>query len=91
MSNEFSPEQFKAGLVEEFDRSKRKAEAIIEGMTKSQLKRMLKTFVGVFGNSVKLKENELQDLEDLKKAMENFMSIMQAEGEIPSSFEEELN
>ena len=85
--SEFTPDQFKEGLVQEFDRSKRKAEYIIDNMTKSQLKRMLKTFVGVFGATVKLKEDELQNLEDLKLAMENFMSVMQAEGEIPDENE----
>lgn len=83
--NDVSPDQFKEGLVQEFDRSKRKAEFLIDNMTKSELKRMLKIFVGVFGNTVKLKNaQEEQNLEDLKLAMENFMAIAQAEGEIPN-------
>ncbi len=83
MDDSLSPQQFMDNLTDEFARSKQKATISIDLMSKKELKRMLKIFVGVYGNEIKMTEKEQDNLENLKLAMENFMSIMQAEGELP--------
>lgn len=80
---EMNKEEFKDTLAGEFSRSKEVVRTKIDKLTSSKLKRLLKVFTGVFHNEVQITDDEMQFIEDAKKAMENFISIQQAEGEIP--------
>lgn len=83
MKNGTSPDEFKNTLTEEYSRAKERVRGSAESMSKKELKRMLLLFTGVFANEVQLNDKEQQFIEDAKTAMENFIAIRQAEGEIP--------
>lgn len=78
-----SPDEFKNTLAQEYSRSKERVRTAAESMSKKELKRMLLLFTGVFANEVQLNDKEQQFIEDAKTAMENFIAIQQAQGEIP--------
>lgn len=81
--NDVSPEEFKDMLTEEYSRAKERVRNSADTMSKKELKRMLLLFTGVFANEVQLNDKEQQFIEDAKTAMENFIAIQQAQGEIP--------
>ena len=81
--NDVSPQEFKDTLTEEYSRAKERVRTSVDSMSKKELKRMLLMFTGVFANEVKLNDKEQQFVEDSKTAMENFIAIKQAQGEIP--------